>query len=185
MLSKQKRYYPIVSEMQRCKKCKLHITRNSVVVGVGNLNATVMIVGEAPGRNEDINGKPFIGQAGKILSKIVVAILEIEKEEAFITNVVKCWPPGNRTPEPDEIECCVPYLKRQIKIVDPKVIIALGACSAQTLLQTKQKITNLRTQQHTYLNIPLIATFHPMYARYNPSSQVLMVSDFKRAKEFL
>ncbi len=185
MFSKQELYYPLLSEMRRCRKCSLYKTREYTVVGVGSLDSALMIVGEAPGKNEDLNGKPFIGQAGKILSKILIATLGIEKEDTFITNVVKCRPPGNRNPKPDEIEKCSPYLMRQIEIIIPKVIITLGAFSAQTLLQSEQKITDLRTQPHLYLNIPLIATFHPMYARYNPSSQKYMIADFDRVKDLL
>ncbi|KPL02650.1 MAG: hypothetical protein AMJ90_05270 [candidate division Zixibacteria bacterium SM23_73_2] len=143
-----------------CKKCPLHVTRTNFVFGEGSGKSRILFVGEAPGREEDIQGKPFVGQAGKLLDKILKAI-DFSREEVYIANVLKCRPPGNRDPQPDEIKACEPYLLKQIEILKPEIICALGRISAQALMKTKSPLGQLRGRFHDYHGIKLIVTYHP------------------------
>ena len=145
-----------------CTRCKLGSTRKNLVFGVGNPQARLLFVGEGPGGDEDEKGEPFVGDAGKMLNRIITA-MGIKREDVYICNVVKCRPPGNRNPEPDEIEACSPFLLRQIQSVKPEVIVALGKFAAQTLLKTKEPISKLRGRFHNFHGIPLMPTFHPSY----------------------
>lgn len=158
----------IAGMVQKCTRCPLYKTATHGVPGEGHPNADLMVVGEAPGENEDKSGRPFIGQAGQLLTKILAAI-KLEREDVFIANVLKHRPPGNRNPAPDEIEACSPYLLRQIELVKPKVILALGTFAAQTLLQTKTPMGKLRGSLHRYHGVPLIVTYHPAALLRNPS----------------
>ena len=168
-----------------CTRCKLHtLGRTQVVFGVGNPNAGLMFVGEAPGGDEDIQGIPFVGRAGQLLTKIIEAI-ELTREEVYIANVIKCRPPGNRNPEPDEVATCEPFLFRQIDAIGPKVIVALGKFAAQTLLRTEEPISKIRGRVFDYRGAKLIPTFHPAYLLRNPSSKREVWEDMKLVRSLL
>jgi uracil-DNA glycosylase family 4 len=168
-----------------CSRCKLHtLGRKQVVFGVGNPSADLMFVGEAPGADEDEQGEPFVGRAGQLLTKIIEAI-GLERDDVYIANVIKCRPPGNRNPEPDEVERCQPFLFRQIDAIKPKVIVALGKFAAQALLQTMDPITRLRGRTFKYRGATLIPTFHPAYLLRNPSSKREVWEDMKKVRAIL
>jgi DNA polymerase len=168
-----------------CTRCKLHtLGRKQVVFGVGNPNSDLMFVGEAPGADEDIQGEPFVGRAGQLLTKIIEAI-NLTRDQVYIANVIKCRPPGNRNPEPDEVERCEPFLFRQIDSIKPKVIVALGKFAAQSLLRTNDPITRIRGREYTYRNAILIPTYHPAYLLRNPSSKREVWEDMKRVRAIL
>ena len=168
-----------------CSRCKLHtLGRKQVVFGVGNPNADLMFVGEAPGADEDIQGEPFVGRAGQLLTKIIEAI-DLRREDVYIANVIKCRPPGNRNPEPDEVEQCEPFLFRQVDIIRPKVIVALGKFAAQCLLKTDAPITRIRGREFTYRDSVLIPTFHPAYLLRNPSAKRDVWEDMKKVRAIL
>jgi len=150
-----------------CLKCPLGQTRNRLVFGAGAPDAGVMFVGEAPGRDEDEQGIPFVGRAGQLLTKILAAI-DFEREEVYIGNILKCRPPGNRDPQAAEVEACEPYLQRQIELIRPAVICALGRISGQTLLRTTATLTRLREKVHRYQGRPLVVTYHPAALLRNP-----------------
>lgn len=154
-------------DVENCKLCALHKTRTNVVFGTGNEKAKLVFVGEAPGADEDVQGMPFVGKAGQKLTQIIQAI-GLTREEVYITNVLKCRPPGNRNPLPEEIRCCEPYLIAQLKIIKPEIICALGTFAAQTLLKTDQPISKLRGRFHTYQGIRLMPTYHPAFILRNP-----------------
>jgi DNA polymerase len=168
-----------------CRLCKLHtLGRKQVVFGVGNPNADLMFVGEAPGADEDIQGEPFVGRAGQLLTKIIEAI-GMQRSDVYIANVIKCRPPGNRNPQPDEVERCEPFLFRQIDMVKPKVIVALGKFAAQSLLKTTDPITRLRGREYKFRSAILMPTFHPAYLLRNPSSKREVWEDMKRVRAIL
>jgi DNA polymerase len=168
-----------------CSLCKLHtLGRRQVVFGVGSSSADLMFVGEAPGADEDIQGEPFVGRAGQLLTKIIEAI-GMKRSDVYIANVIKCRPPGNRNPEPDEVERCEPFLFRQIDIVKPKVIVALGKFAAQSLLRTTEPITRLRGREYKFRSAILMPTFHPAYLLRNPSSKREVWEDMKRVRDLL
>jgi uracil-DNA glycosylase family 4 len=168
-----------------CTRCKLHsLGRRQIVFGVGNPNADLMFVGEAPGGDEDVQGIPFVGRAGQLLTKIIEAI-NLRRDDVYIANVIKCRPPENRNPEPDEVGQCEPFLFRQIEIVRPKVIVALGKFAAQTLLQTQDPISRLRGRVYAYRGAKLIPTFHPAYLLRNPSSKREVWEDMKMVRKLL
>jgi DNA polymerase len=168
-----------------CTRCKLHtLGRTQVVFGVGNPDADLMFVGEAPGADEDVRGEPFVGRAGQLLTKIIEAI-GMKREEVYIANVIKCRPPGNRNPEPDEVERCEPFLFRQIDAIKPKVIVALGKFAAQCLLKSQEPISRLRGREFDYRDAILIPTFHPAYLLRNPSSKREVWEDMKKVKAIL
>jgi uracil-DNA glycosylase len=170
--------------IEDCTRCKLYKTARNAVPGEGDPNADLMCVGEAPGANEDETGRPFVGQAGALLTKILAAI-DLTREQVFIANVLKHRPPGNRNPQPDEVEACSPYLVRQIQMVKPKVILALGTFAAQTLLETKTPIGKLRGAVHRYYGIPLIVTYHPAALLRNPAWKRPTWEDVKLARHVL
>jgi DNA polymerase len=168
-----------------CTRCKLHaLGRKQIVFGVGNTGADLMFVGEAPGADEDEQGIPFIGRAGQLLTKIIEAIA-LTREDVYIANVIKCRPPQNRNPEPDEVATCEPFLFHQIDAIKPKVIVALGKFAAQTLLRTETPISRLRGQLFEYRGTKLIPTFHPAYLLRNPSSKREVWEDMKLVKRLL
>ena len=150
-----------------CTACGLHKSRTQTVLGVGDENADWMLIGEAPGAEEDRLGEPFVGQAGKLLDSMLAAIDLKRSENVYIANVLKCRPPGNRNPEPDEVEKCTPFLKTQIALVQPKLIIAMGRFAAQTLLASDATIASLRGRVFRYEGVPLIVTYHPAYLLRN------------------
>lgn len=169
----------------RCTQCdELVRNRHTVVFGSGNPHAELVFVGEAPGAEEDRQGLPFVGPAGELLTKMIEAI-GLKREEIFIANVLKCRPPGNRTPKPQEIENCEPYLVKQLSLVQPKLICALGTFAAQTLLKTDISISNLRGKIHDYQGIPLLCTFHPAYLLRNPGEKKKSWEDLKKLRRLL
>jgi uracil-DNA glycosylase family 4 len=168
-----------------CVRCKLHAQgRRQIVFGVGNPEADLMFVGEAPGADEDIQGIPFVGRAGQLLTKIIEAI-DLRREDVYIANVIKCRPPGNRNPEQDEVDTCEPFLFRQIDIIKPKVIVALGTFAARTLLRTLDPISRLRGRVYDYRGAKLIPTFHPAFLLRNPASKREVWEDMKVARTLL
>ena len=168
-----------------CTRCKLHtLGRTQVVFGVGNPDADLMFVGEAPGADEDVQGIPFVGRAGQLLTKIIEAI-GLTRDDVYIANIIKCRPPQNRNPEPDEVATCEPFLFRQIDMITPRIIVALGKYAAQTLLRTEAPISRLRGQRFDYRGATLIPTFHPAYLLRNPSSKREVWEDMKLVKRLL
>ena len=157
----------IRADLGDCRRCPLAGTRKQLVFGVGNPQARLVLVGEAPGREEDERGEPFVGEAGRLLDKILLA-MGLSRDEVYICNVLKCRPPDNRDPEPAEIACCEPFLVRQLAAIRPQVIIALGRFAIQTLLRSKAPISRLRGTWHEYQGIPLMPTYHPAYLLRNP-----------------
>ena len=176
----------IRADIGDCTRCKLHtLGRTQIVFGVGNPDADLMFVGEAPGGDEDIQGIPFVGRAGQLLTKIIEAI-GLSRDDVYIANVIKCRPPGNRNPEPDEVETCEPFLFRQIDTIEPKVIVALGKFAAQALLRTDAPISRLRGRVFDYRGgAKLIPTFHPAYLLRNPASKREVWEDMKVARGLL
>jgi uracil-DNA glycosylase family 4 len=174
----------IRADLGDCRRCKLAPGRKNIVFGSGNPHAELMFVGEAPGADEDEQGLPFVGRAGQLLTKIIEAI-EVRREEVFICNILKCRPPGNRNPETDEIASCEPFLFRQIAAVKPKVICALGAFGAQTLLRTTESIGRLRGQLIDYRGSKLMATFHPAYLLRNPIEKRKVWEDMQIVRDYL
>ena len=150
-----------------CTACSLHKTRTQTVFGVGDENADWLLVGEAPGAEEDRLGDPFVGQAGKLLDNMLAAIGLNRRENVYIANVLKCRPPGNRNPEPEEVAKCTPFLLQQIGLIQPRLIVAMGRFAAQTLLDTDASIASLRGRVHRYAGVPLIVTYHPAYLLRN------------------
>jgi DNA polymerase len=168
----------IRKELGDCRRCKLCHGRKTIVFGVGNPKAELVFVGEGPGAEEDNQGIPFVGAAGQLLTKMIEA-MKFKRDDVYICNVVKCRPPNNRNPEPDEIEACEPFLKAQLASIRPKVIVALGKFAAQTLLRDSTAITRLRGQWRTYEGIPLMPTFHPAYLLRQPGEKRLAWMDLQ------
>jgi DNA polymerase len=168
-----------------CSRCKLHtLGRRQVVFGVGNPRARLMFVGEAPGEDEDRQGEPFVGRAGQLLTRIIEAI-NLTRDQVYIANVIKCRPPENRNPEPDEVATCEPFLFRQIEAIRPRVIVSLGKFAAQSLLRTTDPITRLRGRAFEYRGATLIPTFHPAYLLRNPSAKREVWEDMKKVRGIL
>lgn len=167
------------SEIGDCQRCRLGATRNQLVFGVGNENADLVFVGEAPGKDEDLSGEPFVGRAGKLLTSIIEAI-GLRREDIYICNVIKCRPPQNRNPETDEIHSCEPFLKKQIEIIAPKVICSLGKFAAQCLLKTETPISQLRGVFTSYEGVDFMPTYHPAYLLRNPSAKKDVWEDMKK-----
>lgn len=167
-----------------CTRCKLHKARTNIVFGVGNPKAELVFVGEGPGRDEDEQGEPFVGRAGKLLTQMIEA-MGLKRSDVYICNVVKCRPPENRLPEKDEIETCSPYLIRQLDVIGPKVICCLGACSAQTLLKTNQGISRYRGEWFDFRGSKLMATYHPAYLLRNPPAKSEVWKDLQKIMAYL
>lgn len=174
----------VAEKVQECRRCPLYATATNGVPGEGDPNAGLVCVGEAPGANEDATGRPFVGQAGQLLTKILAAI-DLKREEVFIVNVLKHRPPGNRNPRPEEVEACSPYLIRQLELIKPKVIVAFGTFAAQTLLQTKTPLGQLRGLVHRYHGTPLVVTYHPAALLRNPAWKRPTWEDVKLARRVL
>jgi uracil-DNA glycosylase family 4 len=182
----KREYEKLVKEIMSCTKCRLHKYRKNPVPGEGPLNAKVMVVGEAPGKNEDLQGRPFVGAAGQLLNKLL-ELAGLRREEVYITNVVKCRPPGNRDPQEDEIAACLPYLIRQIKLIKPKLIIAVGRHAARTLLQLAGYRWTSMSEQHGKIyeaniegvKLLIAVTYHPAAALYKPPIRQKLEEDFK------
>jgi DNA polymerase len=174
----------IADEVESCTLCPLYKTATRGVPGSGNPNADFVCIGEGPGANEDEQGLPFVGAAGQLLTKILAAV-NLSRDEVFITNVVKHRPPGNRNPEQNEIDACTPYLIRQMDLIQPKVILALGTFAAQTLLNTKTPIGKLRGDVHRYRGIPVVVTYHPAALLRNPAWKRPTWEDVQLARRIL
>ena len=174
----------IAEKVRKCTRCPLYATATNAVPGEGDPKADLVCVGEAPGAKEDETGRPFVGQAGQLLTKILAAI-DLTREQVFICNVLKHRPPGNRNPLPEEVEACSPYLVRQLELIKPKVIVAFGTFAAQTLLQTKTPLGQLRGLVHRYHGIPLIVTYHPAALLRNPAWKRPTWQDVKLARRIL
>jgi DNA polymerase len=167
-----------------CIACSLHESRTQTVFGVGNPRTKVLFIGEAPGRDEDLKGEPFVGRAGQLLNKILAAI-ELERKDVYITNILKCRPPNNRDPQESEVRECENYLKRQIELIQPRVICALGRIAAQWLLQTSAPLGTLRKGEYYYEGIRILATYHPAALLRNPNFKKPAWEDFKQLKAML
>jgi len=182
----------LVEEIVKCRKCRLHALRRNPVPGEGPLDAKIMFIGEAPGEKEDEQGRPFVGPAGKLLNKLLESI-NLNRNEVFITNIVKCRPPGNRDPLDDEVEACIGYLWRQIKLIKPKIIVALGRHAARTLFHAANLKWDSMSQRHGRIHdievlgvkVILIPTYHPAAALYNPRLRKVLESDFRKIGEVL
>lgn len=182
--SDPEKLFSIKTEVLNCKGCLLHKTRRNVVFGDGSPNAKLVFVGEAPGYDEDLQGLPFVGQAGKLLTKMIEA-MGLSRESVYICNVLKCRPPENRPPEPGEVTVCKGYLLRQIEAISPRVICCLGRHAACALLETEDPISKIRGRQIDFKGIVLIPTFHPAYLLRNPSSKKEVWEDLKKIKRIL
>lgn len=172
------------SELGECTRCKLARTRTHIVFGSGSSHADLMFVGEAPGADEDVQGLPFVGRAGQLLTRIIEAI-ELKREDVYIANILKCRPPNNRNPESDEVEMCQPFLMRQIQAVAPKIIVTLGKYASQTLLATDTPISRLRGDFHLLGSIQVMPTFHPSYLLRNPGAKRDVWEDMKNVRDRL
>jgi len=167
------------SQIENCTRCALHKNRTKFVFGVGNEHADIMFIGEAPGRDEDLQGEPFVGRAGQLLNQLL-GIFKLRREDVYIANILKCRPPGNRDPLPEEVEKCIPYLHRQIELIQPKLLVALGRVAAQNLLNTKMPLGKMRNQVWEYRDIPMIVTYHPAAILRNMNLFTAIQDDFKR-----
>lgn len=167
-----------------CTRCRLHKGRTNLVFGVGNVNADIMFIGEGPGADEDAQGEPFVGRAGQLLNNMIAA-MGIRREDVYIANVVKCRPPGNRTPEKDECDTCSPFLMRQIEVIRPKVIVALGAVSAKNLLAMNDSMANLRGRWYDFRGAKLAVTYHPAYLLRDPRQKKEAWKDLQMVMKYL
>jgi uracil-DNA glycosylase len=172
------------AELGDCQRCRLGATRQSLVFGVGNPQARLVLVGEAPGREEDEKGEPFVGEAGRLLDRILFA-MGLSRDDVYICNVLKCRPPNNRDPEADEVASCEPFLARQLEAIRPQAIVALGRFAIHTLLQTKAPISRLRGTWQQYQGLPLMPTYHPAYLLRNPIGKREVWADMKQVMQLL
>jgi len=175
----------IRSKLGDCKRCALGQTRKNIVFGEGSANADVMFIGEAPGATEDATGKPFVGPAGNLLTKIIQNGMGLSRQEVYIANILKCRPPGNRDPLPDEVEQCIGFLESQIEVIQPRVIIALGRVASQNLLGTKNPLNRIRGSFQEYGEIVLMPTYHPSYLLQNPAKKRDVWEDIKKVMGYL
>ncbi|MBI1909534.1 MAG: uracil-DNA glycosylase [Deltaproteobacteria bacterium] len=174
----------IREEIGDCTRCKLSQGRTKIVFGTGNPSAALMFIGEGPGHDEDIQGEPFVGRAGQLLTKIIEA-MGLKRSDVYIANVVKCRPPNNRTPEPDEIATCSPFLIKQVLAIGPKVIVTLGNPATQTLLETQQGVTSLRGRFFNWQGVSLMPTYHPAFLLRNPNMKKPVWEDMQKVMEKL
>lgn len=172
-------------QTMQCKLCDLAKTRKNVVFGEGSKSAKVMLIGEGPGASEDESGRPFVGRAGMLLEKIINNVLKLQRDEVFIANIVKCRPPQNRQPSEEEVKSCLPFLLKQIEIVSPTLIVALGGTSYKYMTNDTSPISKIRGEIINYANRKLIATFHPSYLLRNPSAKKEAFEDFLKVKSFI
>ncbi|MGD0908766.1 MAG: uracil-DNA glycosylase [Candidatus Acidiferrales bacterium] len=171
-------------DLGECMRCRLHKQRNKIVFGAGNPRAELVFVGEGPGHDEDVQGLPFVGRAGKLLTQMIEA-MGLKREDVYICNVVKCRPPENRKPEDDEVATCSPYLFRQLDVIAPKAIVCLGGTAAQALLKTKDSISRFRGNWFDYRNTKLMATYHPAYLLRNPAAKSDVWKDLQKVMAHL
>jgi DNA polymerase len=174
----------IRADIGDCTRCRLHKGRTNLVFGVGNVNADLMFVGEGPGADEDAQGEPFVGRAGQLLNNMITA-MGLKRSDVYIANVVKCRPPSNRTPEKDECDTCSPFLMRQIDVIKPKVIVALGAVAAKNLLAVSDSMANLRGRWYDFGNSKLLVTYHPAYLLRDPRQKKEAWKDLQMAMKYL
>ncbi len=174
----------IRADIGDCTRCRLHKGRTNLVFGVGNVNADLMFIGEGPGADEDAQGEPFVGRAGQLLNNMISA-MGLKREDVYIANVVKCRPPGNRTPEKDECDTCSPFLMRQIEVIKPKVIVALGAVAAKNLLAMNDSMANLRGRWYDFKDSKLLVTYHPAYLLRDPRQKKEAWKDLQMAMKYL
>ena len=174
----------IRENLGECTRCRLHERRNKIVFGAGNPRAELVFVGEGPGHDEDLQGLPFVGRAGKLLTQMIEA-MGLQREQVYICNVVKCRPPGNRKPEDDEVDTCSPYLYRQLDAIAPRAIVCLGAVASQALLKTTDPISRYRGTWFDFRNTKLLATYHPAYLLRNPSAKGEVWKDLQKVMEHL
>lgn len=167
-----------------CPRCKLSKSRTNIVFGQGNPNADLMFVGEAPGRDEDEQGLAFVGRAGQLLTKIIEAMGR-KREDVYICNVIKCRPPNNRNPEPDEVKSCMPFLEEQIRLISPRVIVTLGTFAAQAILETDESVGRMRGQWRTARGVRVMPTFHPAFLLRSPDRKKDVWEDMKKVRDFL
>lgn len=174
------------NEVKGCRKCRLSEGRTNTVFGVGDVDAKLMFIGEGPGENEDLQGEPFVGRAGELLNKMILA-MGLSREKVYIANIVKCRPPNNRAPMPDETSTCTPYLERQIETIRPRVIVTLGLPATQFLLQTKDSMSRLRGRWHAWRGIKLMPTYHPAYVlrSYTKETRAAVWSDLQKVMDEL
>lgn len=168
-----------------CKKCPLHETRTKIVFGVGNQTSELMFIGEAPGFHEDQKGEPFVGAAGRYLDKLLISVLGLTRKDIFIANVLKCRPPGNRDPLPDEIACCRPFLDKQIELIDPKVLCTLGNHAGRVILDEKMNISRVHGEKSEFGNRWIFPVYHPAAALYAGRIKEVLIEDFKKLGELL
>jgi uracil-DNA glycosylase family 4 len=183
-LSAALRLQQLAETVRDCRKCRLHQGRTQVVFGTGNPDADLVFVGEAPGQDEDIQGEPFVGRAGQLLTRIIEAI-GLTREQVYILNVIKCRPPGNRNPLPDEVAACQSILHAQLACLQPRVMCVLGTFAAQTLLQTEESISRLRGRFHRLGDIPVMPTYHPAYLLRNPQGKRAVWDDMQQIQRVL
>ncbi len=183
-LSKESALTLLREKIGDCQRCRLSKGRKNIVFGEGNPDAKLIFIGEGPGREEDLQARPFVGDAGKLLTRLIEK-MGFKREDVYIANIVKCRPPMNREPEGDEINTCKPFVEEQVKIINPEVIMSLGKISAQSLLNTKIPISKLRGRFYDYMNIPLMPTFHPAYLLRNPRDKQLTWEDAQKVLEKL
>jgi uracil-DNA glycosylase family 4 len=174
----------IREDLGECTRCRLHLQRNKIVFGTGNARAELVFVGEGPGHDEDMQGLPFVGRAGKLLTQMIEA-MGLQREDVYICNVVKCRPPENRKPEDDEVATCSPFLYRQLDVIAPKAIVCLGATAVQALLKTKDSISRFRGTWIDYRNTKLMATYHPAYLLRNPAAKSEVWKDLQKVMAHL
>ncbi len=179
-IEKAKKLNALHQEIGDCKRCPLHQGRNNIVFGEGNPDAKLMFIGEGPGEEEDLQGRPFVGRAGEVLTSLIKN-LGLKREEVYIANVVKCRPPMNRAPKPEEQKACLVFLRKQIEIIKPQVIVTLGDVATKALLQTRSGITSVRGRVFEYKGIKVVPTFHPAYLLRNPSRKRLTWNDVQKA----
>jgi len=170
----------VAAEVATCRACRLCEGRTHAVPGEGSATADVVFVGEGPGADEDRSGRPFVGRAGRLLDRIITNGMKLRREDVYICNVVKCRPPGNRTPTPEEVAACEPYLERQLRALRPRVICALGATAARALLRDDRPMSRLRGRVHEYAGIPVVPTYHPAYLLRNPAAKAATWEDIQR-----
>jgi DNA polymerase len=170
--------------VRTCAKCALHASRTQTVFGAGNRHASWMFIGEAPGAEEDRQGEPFVGRAGQLLNAMLFAV-GLKREDVYIANVLKCRPPGNRDPQPEEVIQCEPYLVHQIALIKPRIIVALGRHAAHSLLRTEEPLARLRAQRLSYRDTPLVVTYHPAYLLRNPADKRKVWDDLRLAQKIM
>ena len=184
--SNETKWVKLEKKVSNCKDCELHKTRTQTVFGCGNEQSDWLFIGEAPGKDEDLKGEPFVGRAGRLLNEVIFS-LGLKREEVYIANILKCRPPNNRDPSQDEIQSCTTYLQQQIKMISPKIIIAVGRVAAQHLLNTDLTMAKLRGTVHSYgsESIPLITIYHPAYLLRSPSQKYKVWSDLQVVKTLM